>query len=135
MSIPSAVDLDQLLDTIQSRLDGGDLAAVADAITPASAEQMAALVERLPTRQRAVVYRLLPKERAIDVFERLSPGFQGDLIHGLQDSEVASLFAALDPDARVWPPALRHFGRLVFAAPFPGLSTQGMVTHEPYKSP
>jgi magnesium transporter len=102
MSIPSIVDLDQLLDTIQNRLDGGDLAAVADAITPASAEQMAALFERLPTRQRAVVYRLLPKERAIEVFERLSPGLQGDLIHGLQDSEVASIFADLDPDDRVW---------------------------------
>jgi len=102
MSIPSIVDLDQLLYTIQNRIDSGDLPAVVDAVAPASAEQMTSLVERLPTRQRAVVYRLLPKERAIDVFERLSPGLQGDLIRGLQDSEVASIFSDLDPDDRVW---------------------------------
>ncbi|MFP3394297.1 hypothetical protein SB782_36590, partial [Brevibacillus sp. SIMBA_076] len=48
------------------------------------------------------VYRLLPKARAIDVFERLSPGLQGDLIRGLQDSEVASIFSDLAPDDRVW---------------------------------
>ena len=102
MSIPSIVDLDQLLYTIQNHIDRGDLPAVVDAVAPASAEQMTSLVERLPMRQRAVVYRLLPKERAVDVFERLSPGLQGDLIRGLQDSEVASIFSDLDPDDRVW---------------------------------
>ncbi|MBM9463831.1 magnesium transporter [Aeromicrobium sp. YIM 150415] len=102
MSTTPIVDLDAMLDTIQDWIDSGDLAAVVDAVAPTTPEQLTALFERLPLKQRAVVYRLLPKERSIDVFERLSPGLQSDLIRGLQDSEVASIFADLDPDDRVW---------------------------------
>ncbi|WP_420143623.1 class I tRNA ligase family protein, partial [Sphingobium sp.] len=37
--------------------------------------------------------------------------------------------------ARFWTRALQHMGQLDFAEPFTGLFTQGMVTHETYKSP
>jgi leucyl-tRNA synthetase len=37
--------------------------------------------------------------------------------------------------ARFWTRALRHIGQLDVAEPFAGLFTQGMVTHETYKSP
>ena len=36
------------------------------------------------------------------VFDLFSPNMQGDLIHDLQDAEVAAIFAELDPDDRVW---------------------------------
>ena len=36
--------------------------------------------------------------------------------------------------ARFWTRALRHIGRIGFAEPFKGLFTQGMVTHETFKS-
>src|SRR3546814_197842 len=36
--------------------------------------------------------------------------------------------------ARFWTRALRHIGMLDVAEPFTGLFTQGMVTHETYKS-
>src|SRR3546814_17018998 len=36
--------------------------------------------------------------------------------------------------ARCWTRALRHIGMLDVAEPFTGLFTQGMVTHETYKS-
>jgi leucyl-tRNA synthetase len=36
--------------------------------------------------------------------------------------------------ARFWTRALQHIGRIGFAEPFKGLFTQGMVTHETYKS-
>lgn len=102
MTTSQILDLDELADTIRASISSGDLAAVVGAVSLATMEQMTTLLERLPLKQRAVVYRLLPKDRAIDVFERLSPGLQSDLIHGLQDAEVASIFADLDPDDRVW---------------------------------
>lgn len=102
MTTSQILELDELADTIQASISSGDLAAVVRAVSLATMEQMTTLLERLPLKQRAVVYRLLPKDRAIDVFERLSPGLQSDLIHGLQDAEVASIFADLDPDDRVW---------------------------------
>jgi leucyl-tRNA synthetase len=36
--------------------------------------------------------------------------------------------------ARFWTRALHHMGKLSFAEPFKGLFTQGMVTHETYRS-
>ena len=98
---PSTGDT-ELIAVIQPHLDARDFAGIAELIASADRRRLAGLLERLPTRQRAVVYRLLPKDRANEVFERLSPPLQGELIRGLQDAEVAAIFAELDPDDRVW---------------------------------
>lgn len=87
--------------SIKRALNNGDLA-TADAevkrLTPA---QTVDVLERLPGKQRAVLFRLLPKERAAEVFEELAPALQKNLISGLKDEEVASVFADLEPDDRV----------------------------------
>lgn len=92
----------ELLDAVQPHLESSDFPGLVEVLTPASAEQLSLLLERLTAQQQAVVYRLLPKDRAIEVFELLSPAMQGDLVHALQDTEVAAIFADLDPDDRVW---------------------------------
>jgi magnesium transporter len=102
MNAQQITDVIDLSDTIQPLIEDKDFAGVVDAVTPATPEQTASLLERLSMNHRAVVYRLLPKDRAMDVFERLSPGLQGDLIRALQDGEVAAIFTDLDPDDRVW---------------------------------
>lgn len=91
-----------LLEVVQPLLDERNLSGLAEALSPANSEQLVTVLERLPFNQRAVVYRLLPKDRAMEVFERLSPGLQGDLIQALRDAEVASIFADLEPDDRAW---------------------------------
>ncbi|MGI5951780.1 MAG: magnesium transporter [Brooklawnia sp.] len=91
-----------LEDRLQPLIEAQDFPAIIDLTAPATNEQVSAALERLPSRQRAIVYRLLPKQRAIEVFERFSPKLQGDLIGGLQDAEVSAIFADLDPDDRVW---------------------------------
>lgn len=86
---------------IERALAAGDLAtadAEAKRLTPA---RTIGVLERLPAKQRAVLYRLLPKEQASEVFEDLPPPLQKDLISSLQDEEVAAAFADLDPDDRV----------------------------------
>lgn len=95
-------DLDELIDTIAREIGSNDLSALAATIAEASTNDLVEVCERLPERQLAVTYRLLPKQRALEVFEALPPALQGDLVHGLQDAEVATLFAGLDPDDRVW---------------------------------
>ncbi|GAA4387686.1 magnesium transporter [Ornithinibacter aureus] len=79
-----------------------DLSALSTVVSGLSTRAVIDLVERLSTRQRAVVYRLLPKQQALDVFEALQPSLQGELVQGVQDSEVVALFADLDPDDRMW---------------------------------
>ena len=58
-------------------------------------------LERLPARERAIQFRLLPKARALDVFEHLDAPNQADLVHLLQADETASYFEEMDPDDRV----------------------------------
>lgn len=101
MSTTRILDTDALLQSVQNLSSSGDLAALGDIAMRSTTEQMTSVLERLPHTERAVTFRLLSKERAIAVFERLSPGLQSDLIRGLQDAEVAAIFADLDPDDRV----------------------------------
>ncbi|MCS3843289.1 magnesium transporter [Microbacterium sp. AK031] len=92
----------QLLDTIEQSMSNRDLATASASLSPVPIWQVVQVLERLSPRECAVVYRLLPKQRAVEVFEALSPELQGELVHGLQDAEVAALFAEMDPDDRVW---------------------------------
>lgn len=92
---------DRLIDEIDELLAARDLRRLNDAVVPLGTEQVVAVLERLNARQRAVVYRMLSKQRALEVFEALSPALQGDLVHALRDAEVAAIFAELEPDDRV----------------------------------
>jgi leucyl-tRNA synthetase len=53
----------------------------------------------------------------------------GQYIGGVEHAILHLLYA------RFWTRALRHIGKIDIAEPFTGLFTQGMVTHETYKSP
>ena len=52
----------------------------------------------------------------------------GQYIGGVEHAILHLLYA------RFWTRALQHMGKIGFAEPFRGLFTQGMVTHETYKS-
>lgn len=100
---PEAIeDLSVILDKVTLQLAERDLIALSQTLTPLSVDDVVLLLERLGEQQRAVLYRLLSKDRALAVFELLPPSLQGDLLHGLQDAEVIALFEGLNPDDRVW---------------------------------
>ncbi len=92
----------ELQSAVEPLIEESNFPALAKVVEAASPEQVASLLGRLPTKEQAIVYRLLQKDQAIQVFELISPAMQGDLIHGLQDAHVAQIFADLDPDDRVW---------------------------------
>lgn len=82
-------------------LGSHDLAAVSRALLPLNVSETLEQLERLSTIDRAVAYRTLPKGRAIEVFEGLDAALQADLVSGLQEADVAEVFAELSPDDRV----------------------------------
>ncbi|MFN6517285.1 MAG: magnesium transporter [Nostoc sp. CreGUA01] len=57
-------------------------------------------VTQLPEKQRAIAFRLLNKNQAIDVFEYLPTQVQEELINSLHDVQVAQLVEAMSPDER-----------------------------------
>ncbi|WPF66251.1 MULTISPECIES: magnesium transporter [unclassified Corynebacterium] len=82
-------------------------------LDPARAPQLAQELEQTPTREvielverstatrAALILRLLPRSRAIDVFDALDPAHQADLIGALQSKETYEFFEDMDPDDRV----------------------------------
>ena len=101
MNADDKLDLNELLDLIQSHLEASDFPSLASIARKLKAGELVTLLERLNDRDRAIVYRVLPKSDALEVFESLDPALQGELLNELNSEEVASIFAKLDPDDRV----------------------------------
>jgi magnesium transporter len=57
-------------------------------------------ITNLSRKQRAIAFRLLNKNRAIDVFEHLRTEVQEQLINSLHDVQVASILEEMSPDER-----------------------------------
>ncbi|MET4002643.1 MULTISPECIES: magnesium transporter [Arthrobacter] len=88
-------------ELLMKALNDHDLSAISQALRPLNISEILEQLERLNTIERAVAYRTLPKDRAIEVFERLDAALQADLVSGLQEADVAEVFAQLSPDDRV----------------------------------
>ncbi|KAE8765822.1 magnesium transporter [Georgenia thermotolerans] len=95
------VELEQVTRDVERALREPDLGQLTRVLAPLPVPEVVGVLERLGRRDGAVAYRLLPKDVALEVFEGLDPALQGDLVHGLQDEEVAQVFARLSPDDRV----------------------------------
>ncbi|MEO7122536.1 MAG: magnesium transporter [Lacisediminihabitans sp.] len=94
MAEPTALDV--LEDS-----DVDDLRELRGALDDVRTGDVVALMGRVSSRRRALLFRLLPKDRALDVFEALDNGLAGELLGGLRDERVAQLIEELDPDDRV----------------------------------
>jgi magnesium transporter len=73
---------------------------------------IAEILTVLPPKERAIVFRLVGKERASDVFGYLAPGEQRELIHSLSAGETKQMLDSMRPDDRTHflarcPPKLR----------------------------
>lgn len=57
-------------------------------------------IERLSPSEAGVAIRLLPRDRALAVFEELSPADQQQVLQGLREDRVRQLVEDMDPDDR-----------------------------------
>lgn len=76
-----------------------DLRALQERLAALEIPELVDELGRVSATDRAVAFRLLPKGRAVEVFEDLDPALQGELVDALRD-DAAEIFAALDPDDR-----------------------------------
>ena len=101
MNAEDRFNVDELMDSMQNAFDASNLTELASLARRFKAADLVTLLERLNDRDRAVIYRVLPKSLALEVFESLDPALQSDLLEELNSEEIASIFAKLDPDDRV----------------------------------
>jgi magnesium transporter len=84
------IELSQLTDLNQLKLELNQLPAV----------DVGEYISDLPAERRAIAFRLLNKNQAIDVFEYLPAEIQEDLIHSLHDTQVCQIIEEMRPDDR-----------------------------------
>jgi magnesium transporter len=77
-----------------------DVKALNEWLGQADTLEIAEELGRLPVADRAISFRLLPKDRALEVFELLDPIHQQELLEGLRDATVRELVEDMDPDDR-----------------------------------
>ncbi len=91
---------EDLVADIGAALRARDLPRIAALVAAHDANDLVDILEREDAADRAVVYRLLPRTKALEVFELLDGGMRADLFAGLRDEDVSRIFEELDPDDR-----------------------------------
>jgi magnesium transporter len=86
-------DLEQLIDDknmneLRAWLEDNDTLTIANEFA------------RLEPNDRALAFRLLPKDRALDVFETLEPVHEQEIIEALREPYVRELLEEMEPDDR-----------------------------------
>ena len=79
---------------------GDDLELIDRWLAQADTVEISDELSRLARERRAVPFRLLAKDRALDVFEQLDPSVQQELLENLRETNVRQLFEGMDPDDR-----------------------------------
>ena len=92
-------DLNQLKVPLES-LPAAALSKLKSQLNQLPPVDMGDYIVQLPSQQRAIAFRLLNKERAIEVFEYLPATVQEELIHSLHHVQVVQIVEAMSPDDR-----------------------------------
>ncbi|MGN7156693.1 magnesium transporter [Dietzia cercidiphylli] len=95
------MSLDEATRRLARLRSRGDLRAASRLMASLPDQVVVDMFERSADRDRAVAFRLLPKGRALVLFEALDAPVQSELLRGLREEQVAHLFEELDPDDRV----------------------------------
>jgi magnesium transporter len=79
----------------------GDTRSLRTDLENATVPEVVAALTRLEPAETGLAFRLLDRNRALEVFEELDPTDQQQVIDGLHEPVVTALLEALDPDDRV----------------------------------
>ena len=85
---------------LESALRSHDVATLSRLLTDIEPKAAARKMRRLSHEDRALFYRTLPKDTAVETFDELDSALQAHLIESLRDPEVTAVFAEMEPDDR-----------------------------------
>jgi len=64
-------------------------------------QELPQLLEEFPSNQQALLFRLLEKDLALEIFEVMEPSHQRELLAAFTANEVMELFSSIDPSDQV----------------------------------
>jgi magnesium transporter len=85
---------------IEKAVRDRDFTHLREAFTGLESADVAEAIDSLEVEDRAVVFRLLPRDQAAETFEYLSPESQEGLIKALAHGQVAAILNDMSPDDR-----------------------------------
>jgi len=86
---------------VMSNIKEKDMNALKTLLNDANEVDVLDMIQDLSAENQAIVYRLLSKDTALFVFERLDTYYQQKLIHSFTEESAVEIITALDPDERV----------------------------------
>ncbi|TAL69521.1 MAG: magnesium transporter [Bacteroidetes bacterium] len=89
-----------LLPEIKELLDKRDFATIKEVLMDWNPADVADFIKLLGKNEKVLIFRILPKEYATDVFEYLDIDLQLDLIKTIGHSEITEILNEMDPDDR-----------------------------------
>jgi magnesium transporter len=93
--------MEKFKNTVWTHLEKRDMEGLKQTLSGAGDLDLINLLHDLPADEKAVVFRLLSKDRALDIFEELDPNSQQQLISSFSEERVIEVFAEMAPDDRV----------------------------------
>ena len=91
---------DLVRNQLQILLEAGNLQEAKSILQPVQPADIAEAIEGLPEAMHALVFRLLPKTEAIEVYEYLDYSVQQHLIEELKSQDVRDIVDKMSPDDR-----------------------------------
>ncbi len=92
------MSFEDIYAAVRDLLDEGDLEKVKVLLQDENPVDIAQIIRVLPIVEQGPVFRLLSKDKAIDVFEQLNVDEQQVLLSSFQEERAIELFSNLDPD-------------------------------------
>ena len=90
-----------LTDDILTNIKSKNMDALKTLLSNSNEVDILDMLQDLSAENQAIVYRLLSKDTALFVFERLDTSDQQKLIHSFTEESAIEIITALDPDERV----------------------------------
>jgi magnesium transporter len=90
-----------LIQTVKNLLLEQNLDGLKALLREAKVDAVAQCLHELSPREQALLFRLLEKERALQVFESLALSEQSDLVRAMDDPDLIQLVESMEPDKRV----------------------------------
>lgn len=89
-----------LYEQTQAYLEARDMQGLKDLLAQADMDALLNLIQELTSKEQVVVFRLLDKNRALQLFEQFDVDQGQALLEAFTHEQAIGIFAALDPDDR-----------------------------------
>ncbi|WP_198471176.1 magnesium transporter [Acetomicrobium sp. S15 = DSM 107314] len=90
----------ELVPKLQELLARGDYMAIKRLLSSMEPPDLAEMLDTTPPRTRVLLFRLLPKDLAIEVFEHLEGSVREELLDHFTDNEIAEIIEEMSDDDR-----------------------------------